>query len=200
MTIGIIGIGVLTMEIARRSAEAGYSVFIHHPCGNSLVRETIEKMDSHIKLGSLEQAATASIIVLFAPKDNLETVLKSLPDMTGKIIVHTSSLIFDPQSLLSGVTRAFTYTITTSLLPTAYVVKLFKPINLQTIISNAGTYRDEIYYIADHRASRSAVKTFLNKLQFSALDLSNRLKRTATTDLQAGSNPVIFLAPKNYIN
>lgn len=131
MKIGIIGIGSLTLDLAFRSAQAGYNIVVNNPSGNSLVKEVIEKMRPNVKLGSLEQAAAAEIILLFIPKDDLENLIQNLPDLSGKLIVHTSSVIFDYQSFSSGVTNATTYKTTASLLPEAHVVKLFKPLNLR---------------------------------------------------------------------
>ncbi len=173
MTIGIIGIGSLTLELAFRASKAGYSVTVHNPKGNSLVRETIEKTDS-IRLGTLHQAAGTDLIVFFIPKSDLEQVLSQLPDMSGKTVVHTSGLVFDPKSLLAGLRCAVTYPITASLLPQAHVVKLFKPLKLDN--NNTLPERDEIFYLAGHAPSGLKVKTFLKTLYFNARDLSGRLR------------------------
>lgn len=140
-------------------------------------------MGSNVKLGSLEQAAAAEIILLFLPKDDLENVIQNLPDMSGKIIVHTSSLIFNPQSLLSGITNVMTYKITASLLPEAHIVKLFTPLNL--IPESKGKEqenREQLFFIADHRPSRNNIRIFLKTLNFLPIDLSDRLhfQNTAT--------------------
>ncbi|RKR12018.1 putative dinucleotide-binding enzyme [Flavobacterium sp. 90] len=176
MKIGIIGISSLTMELAVRSANEGYDVIIYNPKGNSLVRDIVEKMGPHIQLGSLQEAVTTEIIVLFIPKDDLEKLKENLPDMTGKLIVHTSGLIFDPQLLLSSITNAMTYKTTASLFPEAHVVKLFNPVNFKT--NNTCVQqkdREEIFFIADHKDSRNSIREFLKKLKFSPVDLSNRV-------------------------
>lgn len=176
MKIGIIGIGTLTLELVVRSAKAGYNIVISNPRGNSLVREVTEKMGSNVTLGSLEQAAAADIILLFLPKDDLENVIQSLPDMSGKIIVHTSSLIFDPKSLLSGISSTLTYKITASLLTDAHIVKLFNPVDLKQGSKETGhKEREEIFFIADQEGSRNSIRDFLKKLNFTPIDLSVRL-------------------------
>ncbi|MEZ0130879.1 hypothetical protein AB9T88_14390 [Flavobacterium sp. LBUM151] len=97
--------------------------------------------------------------------------------MSGKVIIYTSSLIFDPRSLLSSITNAMTYKITASLMPEAHVVKLFNPVNLKA--NNDGLHcdgKDEIFFIADHRGSRNHVRAFLKKINFSTIDLSSNLR------------------------
>lgn len=176
MKIGIIGIGSLTLELAIRSARAGYKITLHNPRGGSLIREVIAKMGSNAALGSLENAAEADIILLFLAKDDLECVLKKLPEMSGKIILHTSSLIFNPNSLLSGITHAMTYKITASLLPQAHIVKLFSPIDLKADSKcTAHTNRENFFFISDHKASGNCTRNFLKTLNFTPIDLTGRL-------------------------
>lgn len=177
MKIGIIGIGTLTLEMAIRSARAGYKMTINNPRGNTLIREVIDKMGPNAALGSLEQAASADIILLFLPKDDLQKVLQNLPDMTGKIIVHTSSLIFDPGTLLSGVTHAMTYKITASLIPEAHIVKLFTPLHLQAAVKGTAHKNSrEIFFTADHKPSANSIRNLLKALDFIPIDLSNSLR------------------------
>lgn len=165
MKIGIIGISSLTIELAFRSAEAGYKVKIYNPKGNSLIRDVTQKMGSNVELCSLGEAADTEIILLFIPKDDLERIIQTLPDMSGKLIIHTSSLIFDPLTLLSSMTNALTYKITASLVPEAHVVKLFNPVNLKAKnnLINCND-KDEIFFIADHNDSRDQIREFLKKI------------------------------------
>jgi 6-phosphogluconate dehydrogenase len=53
MKIGIIGISTLTLELAFRSAEAGYKVKIFNPKGNNLIKDVTQKMGSNIQLSSI---------------------------------------------------------------------------------------------------------------------------------------------------
>ena len=166
MTIGIIGIGSLTMELASRSVGAGYTVNIHNPRGNNLVRDVFEKMGSNIQLSSIEQASDTEIVILFAPKEDLQQVILSMPDMSGKLIVHTSSLIFNPKSLLSSITNSITYKTTASMLPEAHIVKLFNPVNLkQNTLINHSRDDKKIFFMGDDRDSRNCIRTFLKNIK-----------------------------------
>lgn len=201
MKIGIIGIGTLTLELARRSSQAGYELLIHNPRGNSLVRDTIERMESDITLTSLDIAATADIVILFIQKDDLETILTALPDMTGKIVLHSSSLIFDPQFLLSGIQNALTYKITANLLPNAHVVKLFNPINLAERTSLSNTNKDEIFFIADDADSKRITRTYLKSLNFQPTNLSGLLVLNKKgNDLKKSGDNLSVNLFKNYLN
>ncbi len=191
MKIGIIGIGSLTLELAVRSAGAGYTITIHNPRGNSLIRESVKTMGAAASLGTLEQAAAADIILLFLPKDDLESVLPNLPDMSGKIIVHTSSLIFDPGTLLSGITHAMTYSITASLIPEAHIVKLFTPVSLKPAAKTTEhKNRQELFFISGHKASGNGIRNFLKTLDFLPIDLTGRLQvQNTAVNLKSKSAP-----------
>ncbi|CAM3379358.1 NAD(P)-binding domain-containing protein [Flavobacterium chungbukense] len=176
MRIGIIGIGSLTMELAFRSVRAGYKVKIHNPRGNSLVRDVFEKMGSNIQLSSMEQASDTEIVILFVPKEDLQQVILSMPDMSGKLIVHTSSLIFNPKLLLSGITNSMTYKTTASMLPEAHIVKLFNPVNLKrNTLINHNKDDKKIFFTGDHKDSRNCLRAFLKNIHFSPIDISGRL-------------------------
>lgn len=191
MKIGVIGISSLTLELALRSAEVGFKVKMYNPKGNNLIRDVTQKMGSNIQLSSMEEAANTEIVLLFIAKDDLERIIQTLPDMSGKIIIHTSSLIFDPRSLLSSITNAMTYKITASLVPEAHVVKLFNPVNLKAKNDHLNcSSQDEIFFIADHRSSRNHIRDFLKKINFSPIDLSSNLRIQSTaSNLKSIINP-----------
>lgn len=202
MKIGIIGISSLTLELAFRSTSAGYKVKIYNPKGNCLIRDVTQKMGSNVELCSLEQAADMEVVILFIPKDDLERTIRTLPDMSGKLIIHTSSLIFDPMSLSSGITNALTYKITASLVPEAHVVKLFNPVNLKPKNNNINcAHKDEIFFIADHSNSRKHVRDFLKKINFLPIDLSGKLHfQNASFNLKSIINPIKINPFKNNLN
>lgn len=202
INIGIIGISSLTLDLAFRSAEAGYQVKIYNPKGNSLIREVAQKMAPNARLCTLEQTADTQIVLLFSAKEDLETILQTLPDMSGKLIIHTSSLIFEPLTLLSSITNALTYKITASLLPQAHVVKLFNPVNLTAKNNSMNcSDKDEIFFIADHHDSRNQVRDFLKKINFSPIDLSGKLHLENTTfNLKSIVNPFKINPFKNNLN
>lgn len=177
MEIGIIGIGTLTLEVARRATKAGYSVIINNPKGNALIRDILPTIGTTVILDTIEKASAADIVFLFTSKEDLQKVLQNLPDMTGKIVIHTSSLIYDPSSLLKGISNAMTYTTTASLLPTAHVIKIFNPIQLDDKTSLAQKGKDSLFLISDHKESKRSIKTFLNTLNYSVVDVSSRFKQ-----------------------
>lgn len=175
MKIGIIGIGCLTLELIQRAVQAGCQIVVNNPRGNSLVRDSISGMGADIEFGPIEKAANTDLVILFVPKSDLEDVIGSLPDMAGKTVIHTSNLMFDRQTLFTGIASAMTYKTTAALLPTAYVVKLLKPINRELGITSSDN-SSKLYFIADHPYSKQAIEFFLKSLDFAAIDLSARLQ------------------------
>ncbi|UWY27428.1 NAD(P)-binding domain-containing protein [Flavobacterium sp. TR2] len=177
MEIGIIGINSLTIDLANRATKAGFKVIINNPKGSSLVRDCIEKMGTDIHLGSLNEAAAPDLVVIFLPKENLEDTIRKMPDMSGKTVLHTSGLISDPQSLLSGISNAMAYKTAAALFPAANVVKLFSPMPCSSHLDTTEKQKkEELFFIADCSDSRNKANTFLKKMQFLPVDLSSRLK------------------------
>lgn len=202
MKIGIIGISSLTLNLAGRAAQAGYEVTINNPRGGSLIKEVVKKMGSQARIGTIEQAADSEIVILFIPKEDLESVIKSLPDMSGKIIVHTSGLIFDPHLLLSGITNAMTYKITASLLPKAHIVKLFNPIDIGTKkLTSWKESKENIFFITDHAECKNQIRIFLTKIHYHPFDLTTRFQlQDKRSSLNGFYNPLSLKPFKNNYN
>jgi len=182
MKIGIIGIGALTLELASRSAQNGYEVLVHNPRGNCLIKESLKKVDT-LKMVSIEEAASAEIILLFLPMEDIETVIGKLPDMSGKIILHTGNLIFNPTSDSPMISNSLSCQLTAAMLPEARIVKLFNPILLENFDSDCfSKKREKIFFMSGDSYLKNMVGNFLKKLQFSPVDLfENKQKSLATT-------------------
>ncbi|KAF2340401.1 NAD(P)-binding domain-containing protein [Flavobacterium tistrianum] len=177
MEIGIIGISSLTIDLAGRASKAGFRVIINNPKGGSLIRDCIGKMGAEVRLGSLDQAAAPSLIVLFLPKENLEDTIQKFPDMSGKTVLYASGLISDAQSLHTGITKAMEYQNTASLLPAAHMVKLFNAAPfISDRINGQEEKKEELFFMGDCSDSRNKAAAFLKKLQFLPVDLSCRLQ------------------------
>ncbi|KUJ63533.1 hypothetical protein AR687_02265 [Flavobacteriaceae bacterium CRH] len=174
MRIGIIGTGFITLDFAHRAAESGHEVLISNPRGTNTLKEIAQKMGKNVKLVSTHEAAEAEIIILFIPREDLEVSIVSLPDMTGKTVLHTNNPIFNLKSFLSTVSGQSSCDIVTSLLPDAHIVKIFNTIQPPVIAENKKNQeRPKIFYAGDNRRAKNNVKVFLETLNFSGVDLAS---------------------------
>jgi predicted dinucleotide-binding enzyme len=125
MQIGIIGVGSISLNFAQRAAKSGHEVLISNIGNNSPLKEIVRQMGSNAKLVSTTQAATAGLIILFSPSQELETLLKNLPDMSEKTIMHTSNPIFNLNSFATALKPDFFSLTMASLMPAADIVKIY---------------------------------------------------------------------------
>lgn len=164
--IGIIGVGIVTMDFAQRAAFCGYKVLLSHTKTQSILKEKTNRISDNIKIVSINEAAAAPIIIMFLPFEELEFSIMQLPDMSDKIILHTNNPIFDIETSLPSIEAKSSSQLVSSLLPAAHIVRVFNPLIVKGIKENK-----KIYYRADNYKVEKEVKYFLETLQFSAVNL-----------------------------
>ena len=169
MKIGVIGISSLTLKIACRSSQADYEVIINNPKGNNLIKEAIKNMEPQVKIGTVEEATKAKLIFFFIPKDDLENFLKSLPGMSGKIVVLTGGLILDHHLLLSDIKNAFNFKIVSELLTQSTVIKLFNPSEIKSKKNPTDLIREDIYFMSEHSQAKKQIQVFLKKIYYNPI-------------------------------
>lgn len=173
MKIGIIGACNMTLDIADRAAKSGHEVLISHTRCIESLRPIVEKMGNKVKLVSKDKAVTAKIIVLFIPREDLKNFFDGLPDMSEKILLHTSNHFIDLESLLSPSAEVKSSSeIIASLLPAAQVIKIFHVLEPERILSKCQSQNgNEIFYAGGNQQAKNKVKSFLKTINLSACDL-----------------------------
>lgn len=172
MKVGIIGIGSTTLDFGTRAAKAGYEVLINSPRGQGPCYEMVKNIGKNAKLSCIENTAKAEIIILFLPWEDLQKTIELFPDMTEKIILHTNNYLFTPECSLTDDSRKTATQTIASLLPTAYVVKVFSAINSANT-TNRTDENKRILFSAENKQVKNSVKTFLDKLEFCSTELND---------------------------
>lgn len=168
MEIGIIGIGSITIDIAHRAVQAGHSVLITHPSGNNnTLRDLAQKMGENVKLVTVKQAAIAKIVILFVKRAELQHVIRELPDMTKKIILHTNNPFFHKIHFSSLENPKSSYEMLSSLLPRAHIVKIFNP-----LYNENNQDKIEVFITGNNQMAKKCAKLFLETLNLSPVDIS----------------------------
>lgn len=75
-------------------SQSCHKVLISNPHGNNTIKAIVQKMGDNVKAGSIHEAALAQILIVFVIKADLEELVRQLPDMSGKIILHTNNPLF----------------------------------------------------------------------------------------------------------
>lgn len=177
MRIGIIGVCNVTLDFANRAAKSGHEVLINNPRCNGSLKPIVQRMGDKVKLVTKDKALKANMLILFIPREELDTFLYDLPDMTEKILLHTNNPFFDADSLVSNLETKSSSEIIASVLPAAHVVKVFNVLQpIKHLPQNQCDNGNEIFYMGSNRQAKNKVKSFLKTLNFSGCDLEEMYK------------------------
>ena len=173
MKVGIIGMSNITLDFANRATMSGYEVLISHIRDNNVLNEAVKRTSSYLKLVDMAEVAKAEIIILSVSREDIETLIQSLPDMTEKIILHTNNVIFNLEPTESKLPEICSTDMIASLLPTAHVVKVFSTVEPMIILPyHEKQNSNEIFYIASNEYIKIYVRIFLESLDFTGQDLT----------------------------
>jgi predicted dinucleotide-binding enzyme len=100
MSIGIIGAGVLGSNLARLLAKSRISATVANNHGPESLARLVGKLGPWIKAGTVEEAASADIVLVAVRWVDLERALGGLPAWNGRIVIYgTNPVAFlDPHS------------------------------------------------------------------------------------------------------
>src|SRR5882672_378539 len=100
MSIGIIGAGALGSNAARLLAKSGISATIANSRGPQSLAGLVKELSPSIKAGTVEQAASADIVLVAVRWVDLEKALGGLPAWNGRIVIDGANLVafLDPDS------------------------------------------------------------------------------------------------------
>ena len=100
MSIGIIGAGTLGSNVARLLAKSGISATIANNRGPESLARLVGELGPSIKAGTVEEAASADIVLVAVRWVDLERALGGLPAWNGRIVIDgTNPVAFlDPDS------------------------------------------------------------------------------------------------------
>lgn len=174
MKIGIMGISTITLNLAYKAAKSGHTVLINNPRGNNLIKELIQNTGINVKLVSIQKAALTDLLILFTPFQDIENLVANLPDMKGKIILHTNNAYCSDELLAITSFENSPSKILYFLLPCAHVIRLYN-----ILYPSPSLHQDKkedpitIFYEGTDKNAKKKAKAFLETLHFSAVDIGN---------------------------
>ena len=100
MKIGIIGSGALGSNVARALAHKGISATIANKSGPASMAALVAELGPTITAGTIEQAASADIVLVAVPWVAIEALLSGLPTWNNRIVIDGTNpvLFLDPDS------------------------------------------------------------------------------------------------------
>ena len=190
MTIGIMGSGALGSNFARILAKKGISATISNSRGPASLADLVEELGPSIKAGTVEEAASADMVLVAVRWVDAEKVLGSLPAWSGRIVIDGTNPVefFDPATSpdandVSNPLAAYgikavdlggkhSSQIIQQFVPGARVVKAFNhnDVNVLKEPETAGGKR-VLFYSGDDAAAKAEVRGIMEVAGFFPIDL-----------------------------
>lgn len=189
MTIGIIGSGALGSHVARALAKNGLSATISNSRGPQSLASFVEEIGPSISAGTVEEAASADIVLVALRWVDAEKVLSGLPAWNGRIVIDgTNPVEFlepdspdakDPSNPLAayGIKAVdlggqYSSEVFRKFVPGARLVKAFNHLPVEALLEPelAGGQR-VLFYSGDDTASKAEVGKIIEAAGFFPVDL-----------------------------
>lgn len=190
MTIGIIGSGALGSNFARILAKKGIAATISNSRGPASLSDLVKELGPSIKAGTVEEAASADMVLVAVRWVDAEKVLGRLPAWNGRIVIDGTNPVefFDPTTSpdakdpnnplaaygIKAVDLGGKHSshIIQQFVPGARVVKAFNhnDVNVLKEAETAGGKR-VLFYSGDDAAAKAEVRGIMDTAGFLPIDL-----------------------------
>jgi NADPH-dependent F420 reductase len=173
MKIGIIGAGDIGSTLGKAWAKRGHNVvFGVRNIQSPKVKKLLNSADSNIHVDKIHEAVHfGDVIVLAVPWEAAQETIRSVDDISGKIIIDPSNPI---KSDLEGVVvPSFTSAAEeiSKLAKGARVVKAFNAIGAKTLNNlQFGSHKADAFICGDDLAAKSEVKKLAMEIGFNVVD------------------------------
>jgi NADPH-dependent F420 reductase len=173
MKIAVIGAGNVGRALGTGWAKAGHAiVFGVRDVNKPELKSLCGQIGATAAL-SVDAARQGDIVVLALPWNTAEAAVKSLGDLTGKIVIDTMNPLAMKDGAL-GLERGFTTSAgetVASWLPGAKVVKTFNQVGAGMMTQGARFETRPVMFLAgDDDAAKSIVSRLVSELGFEPLD------------------------------
>ncbi|KJC56763.1 NADP oxidoreductase [Bradyrhizobium sp. LTSPM299] len=189
MSIGIIGAGALGSNVARLLAKSGLSATIANRRGPESLAELVAKLGPSIKAGTVDEAASADIVLVALRWVDLEKALGHLPAWNGRIVIDgTNPVAFldpdspdarDPNNPLAAygikaidLGGRHSSDVFRKFVPGARVVKTFNHFDVSVLPEPAVSGGQRVlFYSGDDPDAKAAVRKLLERTGYFPVDL-----------------------------
>jgi len=189
MSIGIIGAGALGSNVARLLAKNGISTTIANNRGPESLARLVGELGPWIKAGTVEDAASADIVLVAVRWVDLEKALGGLPAWNGRIVIDgTNPVAFldpdspdakDPSNPLAAygikaidLRGSHSSKVFREFVPGARVVKAFNHFDARVLPDPAVSGgRRVLFYSGDDGNAKAEVRRIIEGTGYFAVDL-----------------------------
>jgi len=189
MSIGIIGAGALGSNVARLLAKSGVSATIANSRGPESLAGLVSELGAPIKAGTVEEAASADIVLVAVRWVDLEKALGGLPAWNGRVVIDgTNPVDFlvpdspearDPNNPLAAygikaidLGGKHSSEVFRGFVPGARVVKAFNHLDASVVAESAVSGGQRVlFYSGDDVAAKAEVRKIIEQTGCFPVDL-----------------------------
>jgi 8-hydroxy-5-deazaflavin:NADPH oxidoreductase len=189
MSIGIIGAGALGSNVARLLAKSGITATIANSRGPESLARLVAELGPSIKAGTVEEAASADIVLVTVRWVDLKRALSGLPTWNGRILIDATNPVefLDPDSpdakdpsnpLAAYGIKAIdlggkhSSEVFREFVPGARVVKAFNHLEASVLPEPAVSGGQRVlFYSGDEADSKAEVRKIIERTGYFAVDL-----------------------------
>jgi predicted dinucleotide-binding enzyme len=172
MRFGTIGAGNIAQAVARHAVAAGHDVVISNSRGPETLADLAAELGA--TAGTVEEAASAEIVLLASPWSAVDAILEGLPDWDGRILVDATNafISFSPMQVADFGDSTSSEHVA-SLAPGAHVIKAFNTLFARFIAADprhdAG--RQLLFYAGDDADAKARFGAFVDAFGFAPVDV-----------------------------
>ena len=195
MTIGIIGAGNIGAAFARTLARNGVRATIANSRGPASLETLTVELSPWISAGTIEEAASADMVLIAVPWTKLPAALAGLPDWNSRIVIDANNPIEAPLFKPSELNGRLSSEIVSKLVPGARVVKAFNHLLAKLLEADPSSEGGKrvLFYSGDDPASKSEVAGLIDKLGFFGIDLGPLAVGAKLAQFPGGPLPALNL-------
>jgi predicted dinucleotide-binding enzyme len=189
MSIGIIGAGALGSNVARLLAKNGTAATIANSRGPQSLTGLVSELGPSIKAGTVEEAASADIVIVAVRWVDLEKALGGLPAWSGRIVIDAANPVEfldpgsaeakDPSNPLAAygikaidLGGQHSSRVFSAVVPGARVVKAFNHLDANALAAPAASGgRRVLFYSGDDADAKSEVRKLIERIGCFPIDL-----------------------------
>ncbi|WP_245292850.1 NADPH-dependent F420 reductase [Pararhizobium arenae] len=173
MTIGIIGSGNIGSAFARALAGKGIAATIANSRGPASLSGLANELKPHIKAGTVEEAASANIVLVAVNWTKLPEALAGLPAWNNRIVIDANNPIEAPLFKPAELNGRLSSEIVADLVPGARLVKAFNHLQPHLLTGDPAAEggRRVLFFSGDAAAAKADVAALIERLGFFGIDL-----------------------------
>lgn len=173
MNIGIIGAGQVAQAFAQKAIDAGHSVVFSSRRGPDSLIALIESFGPLASSATPSKAVENPVVLLAVPWPNVDSVLRSLPEWYGQILIDATNG-FEEEGLVDFGGGSSSERVA-ALVPGARVVKAMNSLFMTNFVLEpvSDDFRRVVFISGVERAAKSEIADLFESFGFAPVDLGD---------------------------